>query len=462
MAECLDASQRVGPRRTVRRRTSPPSRPARLTAAERQRSAAAAAAQSAHSPAQARHCWAAAAGVSGRIERELPPYHPADGSASGSSSSAGTPPRAAKTSATQQQIQTPSQPPRQIFMRRVQAVIHIKEEEGDDEEPRQLDDLEDERTASSALVVPNGVDSPRSSRLYLCTLGHTPFVFGAPPPPDPSYYTCALHPLPPRSHTPSSRPPTPCTPPSPRPHTLHLGATPPSSRPPRCNSTSISTSRARMAPRSHVLRAVPPPVDDAAAIGLALALRCVFVFVIDHSLSLFLDSYLPHHLIIFTHHPPLHHTSHQTHILVFQNHAVLKLKRLAGPGVPPFSPEVSAARWGPLIGAAREMATPFAAPAETSRLTQSQFFRTDGSFRQHPNVGPDREDRQSFCAAGGFRGGGFRDANRGFRADGGAGGGAGAGIFRDRDREREGGAAAANANANTHSGGRQDSFRGVG
>jgi hypothetical protein len=34
------------------------------------------------------------------------------------------------------------------------------------------------------------------------------------------YYTCALHPLPPRSHTPSSRPLTPCTPPSPRPQTL--------------------------------------------------------------------------------------------------------------------------------------------------------------------------------------------------------------------------------------------------
>ncbi|KAJ7831423.1 hypothetical protein B0H14DRAFT_3713769 [Mycena olivaceomarginata] len=370
MAECLDASQRVGPRRTVRRRTSPPSRPARLTAAERQRSAAAAAAQSAHSPAQARHCWAAAAGVSGRIERELPPYHPADGSASGSSSSAGTPPRAAKTSATQQQIQTPSQPPRQIFMRRVQAVIHIKEEEGDD------------------------------------------------------------------------------------------GATPPSSRPPRCNSTSISTSRARMAPRSHVLRAVPPPVDDAAAIGLALALRCVFVSSSttpypSSSTAIFPS---PHHLHTP---PPLHHTSHQTHILVFQNHAVLKLKRLAGPGVPPFSPEVSAARWGPLIGAAREMATPFAAPAETSRLTQSQFFRTDGSFRQHPNVGPDREDRQSFCAAGGFRGGDSRRQQRVSRRWG-CGGRRRSGDIRDRDREREGGAAAANANAKTHSGGRQDSFRGVG
>ncbi|KAJ7696109.1 hypothetical protein B0H14DRAFT_806271 [Mycena olivaceomarginata] len=108
------------------------------------------------------------------------------------------------------------------------------------------------------------------------------------------------------------------------------------------------------------------------------------------------------------------------------------------------------------------MATPFAAPAETRRLTQSQFFRTDGSFREHPNVGADREDWQSFCAAGVFREGGFRDANGGFRADGGAGGGAGAGIFRDRDREREGGAAAANTNANTHSCGRQDCFRGVG
>ncbi|KAJ7315194.1 hypothetical protein DFH08DRAFT_893980, partial [Mycena albidolilacea] len=40
----------------------------------------------------------------------------------------------------------------------------------------------------------------------------------------------------------------PCTQPSLRPHILYLGATPPSSRPPRCNSTSISTSRAKMRP----------------------------------------------------------------------------------------------------------------------------------------------------------------------------------------------------------------------
>jgi hypothetical protein len=76
----------------------------------------------------------AAAGVSGRSERELPPYHPADGSAQGSSSSAGTSQRAAKTNAAQQQIQTPSQPPRQIFVRRVQAVIRVKEEDRDDGE----------------------------------------------------------------------------------------------------------------------------------------------------------------------------------------------------------------------------------------------------------------------------------------------------------------------------------------
>ncbi|KAJ7788344.1 hypothetical protein B0H14DRAFT_262244 [Mycena olivaceomarginata] len=68
-----------------------------------------------------------------------------------------------------------------------------------------------------------------------------------------------------------------------------------------------------------------------------------------------LSSLSPHHL----HTPhlsttPLHHTSHQIHILVvFQNHAVLKLKRLAGLGVPPPSPKAPAARWGPLIGAAR-------------------------------------------------------------------------------------------------------------
>ncbi|KAJ7025354.1 hypothetical protein C8F04DRAFT_137326 [Mycena alexandri] len=86
---------------------------------------------------------------------ELPPYHSADASASESGSavnrSGGSggvaqqqPPRSAKAAGKQPQVQTPSQAPRQIFVRRVHAVVHVKEEEGDD-------DLEDDEEESAEV-----------------------------------------------------------------------------------------------------------------------------------------------------------------------------------------------------------------------------------------------------------------------------------------------------------------------
>ncbi|KAJ6508623.1 hypothetical protein C8R45DRAFT_448244 [Mycena sanguinolenta] len=62
-----------------------------------------------------------------------PAYHSEDTSISASSSGKhnNSQLRTAKSSAAQ--VQTPSQPPRQIFVRRVQAVIHVKEEEDSDD-----------------------------------------------------------------------------------------------------------------------------------------------------------------------------------------------------------------------------------------------------------------------------------------------------------------------------------------
>ncbi|KAJ7824074.1 hypothetical protein B0H14DRAFT_1304189 [Mycena olivaceomarginata] len=63
------------------------------------------------------------------------------------------------------------------------------------------------RSASSALMLPNGVESPRASRLHLRTLGHASFVFGAPPPPDPTLlHLCSSSST--TSFTPAVLPPT--------------------------------------------------------------------------------------------------------------------------------------------------------------------------------------------------------------------------------------------------------------
>ncbi|KAJ7784434.1 hypothetical protein B0H16DRAFT_297645 [Mycena metata] len=90
---------------------------------------------------------------------ELPPYHSTDASTSASGSgvnrSGGStvvaqqqPPRSAKAAGKQSQVQTPSQAPRQIFVRRVHAVVHVKEEEGDDD----LEDEEEEQEVPDSNV----------------------------------------------------------------------------------------------------------------------------------------------------------------------------------------------------------------------------------------------------------------------------------------------------------------------
>ncbi|KAJ6477316.1 hypothetical protein C8R47DRAFT_1139945 [Mycena vitilis] len=76
---------------------------------------------------------------------DLPPYRPTDATSSGSGSHSAQQPRnTAKASAAQ-----PSQPPRQIFVRRVQAVVHVKAEEDDDV----FDDEEEEEEPDSLRIV---------------------------------------------------------------------------------------------------------------------------------------------------------------------------------------------------------------------------------------------------------------------------------------------------------------------
>ncbi|KAJ7781801.1 hypothetical protein DFH07DRAFT_791686 [Mycena maculata] len=92
--------------------------------------------------------------ASGRAE--LPPYHPADASTfvSGASQSSG--PQRPATKASAKQIQTPSQAPRQIFVRRVQAIVHVKEESDDefiDEEEEASDPVRPVERRRNGLVV---------------------------------------------------------------------------------------------------------------------------------------------------------------------------------------------------------------------------------------------------------------------------------------------------------------------
>ncbi|KAJ6585116.1 hypothetical protein B0H19DRAFT_1250011 [Mycena capillaripes] len=103
--------------------------------------------------------------ASGRSE--LPPYRSTDASASGSSGnqSAHQHPRTAKANVAQ--IQTPSQPPRQIFVRRVQAVVHVKAEEGDefedeDEEEEAPDTVRLVKRRRSGLMVQDDDDRSAS------------------------------------------------------------------------------------------------------------------------------------------------------------------------------------------------------------------------------------------------------------------------------------------------------------
>ncbi|KAJ7095757.1 hypothetical protein B0H15DRAFT_69590 [Mycena belliarum] len=95
---------------------------------------------------------------SGRAD--LPPYPSDDASASTAQLS-----RTGKAKA--KQVQTPSQAPRQIFVRRVHAVVNVKEEEDDDD----LEDEEEEASESvrlikrrrSALVIQDDDDSASGS-----------------------------------------------------------------------------------------------------------------------------------------------------------------------------------------------------------------------------------------------------------------------------------------------------------
>ncbi|KAJ7175974.1 hypothetical protein C8R46DRAFT_1347443 [Mycena filopes] len=107
---------------------------------------------------------------------ELPAY-PSDDATSVSASvvnrSGGVqqqhPPRSAKAAGKQPQVQTPSQAPRQIFVRRVHAVVHVKEEEGDDdfedEEPEEIPDANVRlvKRRRSGLMIQDDDDEPSGS-----------------------------------------------------------------------------------------------------------------------------------------------------------------------------------------------------------------------------------------------------------------------------------------------------------
>ncbi|KAJ7259570.1 hypothetical protein B0H12DRAFT_1108752 [Mycena haematopus] len=81
---------------------------------------------------------------------ELPAYHSENASASSSNENHSVP-QSRKTKTNAAQMQTPSQPPRQIFVRRVQAVIHVKEEEGS--EVGEFEDEEEEVVPDSVRLV---------------------------------------------------------------------------------------------------------------------------------------------------------------------------------------------------------------------------------------------------------------------------------------------------------------------
>ncbi|KAJ7442660.1 hypothetical protein FB451DRAFT_1105630 [Mycena latifolia] len=104
--------------------------------------------------------------ASGRTE--LPPYHSDDmltSTSSGNQSTTQQPRSTGKAKA--KQVQTPSQAPRQIFVRRVQAVVHVKEEEDDDdfedEEEEVLEPVRLVKRRRSALVVQDEDDSASGS-----------------------------------------------------------------------------------------------------------------------------------------------------------------------------------------------------------------------------------------------------------------------------------------------------------
>ncbi|KAJ7134740.1 hypothetical protein C8R44DRAFT_434284 [Mycena epipterygia] len=100
--------------------------------------------------------------TSGRTE--LPSYHSEDASTSLSAENQSSPQQPRSTAkAKGKQLQTPLQAPRQIFVRRVQAVIHVKEEEGDSEYEEEEEEVPDAvrlvKRRRSGLVIQDEDDS---------------------------------------------------------------------------------------------------------------------------------------------------------------------------------------------------------------------------------------------------------------------------------------------------------------
>ncbi|KAJ7874746.1 hypothetical protein B0H14DRAFT_2717359 [Mycena olivaceomarginata] len=76
------------------------------------------------------------------------------------------------------------------------------------------------------------------------------------------------------------------------------------------------------APPARTLPGVPPPSLTPPRLGLPLS---------DGSISLALSICLPRRLLAFIHRPPLHLSSHQIHIIIFQNHIVSHARAIRWP-----------------------------------------------------------------------------------------------------------------------------------
>ncbi|KAJ7695940.1 hypothetical protein B0H17DRAFT_1198266 [Mycena rosella] len=103
---------------------------------------------------------------SGRTE--LPPYHSDDASTSISTGNQGSTqqPRSTGKAKAKQAVLTPSQAPRQIFVRRVQAVVHVKQEEDDEDfedEEEEVDAVRLVKRRRSALAIQDDDESGSGS-----------------------------------------------------------------------------------------------------------------------------------------------------------------------------------------------------------------------------------------------------------------------------------------------------------
>ncbi|KAJ6559058.1 hypothetical protein DFH09DRAFT_517486 [Mycena vulgaris] len=84
---------------------------------------------------------------------ELPPYHSDDASTSTSAGNQSTQQSRSTGKARAKQAQTSSQAPRQIFVRRVHAVVHVKEEDDEDDLEDEEEDIRLVKRRRSALVI---------------------------------------------------------------------------------------------------------------------------------------------------------------------------------------------------------------------------------------------------------------------------------------------------------------------